>query len=138
MGYEDFVLSWEDVLHMQLLLQYFDSVEGLSKVSHDAHLYVSLDPKTVTHLKEALVMGHVRGQEDGPKKTRPPPAPLDNLKSYDLTSGESKSSNGTSSSSSSTTPKSPKLKGTSKLPPPNRRPSETRSRSSSSNTTSLV
>jgi len=132
MGYEDFILSWEDVLHMQLLLQYFDSVEGLSQVSHDAHLYVSLDPKTVTYLKEALVMGHVRGQEDGPKKTRPPPAPLANL-SDDLSSGETKSSNGTSS-----TTKSPKLKGVSKLPPPTRRPSETRSRSSSSNTTSLV
>jgi hypothetical protein len=118
---EDFVLSWEDVLHMQLLLQYFDTSYELSQVSIDSNLYLSLDPQMVQEVKARLNVGHERTAADGPKKERKPkPEP-------DVSVGRQ--------TRLGSLTKSPKP--LSKLPPPSRRPSQqnssSRGASSSSN-----
>lgn len=54
------MLTWEDVLYMQLLLQYFDSMKDIStKSSTMPTLALSLDPKSVNILRERLNVGRV-------------------------------------------------------------------------------
>jgi CHASE3 domain sensor protein len=57
MSKDSFILTWEDVLYMQLLLQYFDTQKGLSTKSHSSDLYISLDPKRVQEFKQMMNVG---------------------------------------------------------------------------------
>lgn len=109
---------------MQLLLQYFDTLEELNEEGGDVSLYLSIDPKVVKELKERITLGHVRDEKiDGikqkrplstkalPSSTTPPSAP----------STSSSSPRGSRSDSKSTKMKPKQLN---KLPPPARRPSQ--------------
>jgi hypothetical protein len=57
MDSDEFSLTWEDVLFMQLLLQYFDSQKDISVKSYESHLYISLDPRKVYELKQQFNIG---------------------------------------------------------------------------------
>jgi len=77
---DDFVLSWEDVLYMQLLLQHFDASKSmnadnannsLSRGVAGPHLLLSVDPATIALLRSKLHVGHTRGPGDPPKVVMP-------------------------------------------------------------------
>jgi len=56
---QTYVLTWEDVLYMQLLLQYFDSMKDINAKSTRPTLALSLDPKSVNILRARLNVGRV-------------------------------------------------------------------------------
>jgi hypothetical protein len=85
MSNDDFVLTWEDVLYMQLLLQHFDvqratnancannALQHRNGGAPGPSLLLSVDPATVALFRAALCVGHDRGPGDPPKR---PPRPL--------------------------------------------------------------
>jgi len=79
---DDFKLSWDDVLYLQLLLQYFDTMKGLSTKSFDSNLYISLDPKRVQELKEKFNIG--LSHHTPPCPPCPPPSSSSNSKSNSI------------------------------------------------------
>jgi hypothetical protein len=85
---EDFVLTFEDVLYLQLLLQYFDSLRATSRAPHSPAdmpcMALSLDPTTIAALKSRLTIGHYRGSADGPKKPRTM-QPVPDLREFEST-----------------------------------------------------
>ena len=83
MSGDDYVLTWEDVLYMQLLLQHFDAQKSINGDCGDQalrtrseapapQLLLSVDPGTIGLLRARLQVGHVRGPGD-PKKRPPKP-----------------------------------------------------------------
>ena len=74
MAGDDYVLTRSDVLYMQLLLQHFDSLSALTEAAASTNaprpkLYLACDPKSVSEMRKALDVGHVRTAADGPKHT---------------------------------------------------------------------
>ena len=80
---DKYVLTWEDVLYMQLLLQHFDAQKSINGDCGDQalrtrseapapQLLLSVDPGTIGLLRARLQVGHVRGPGD-PKKRPPKP-----------------------------------------------------------------
>jgi len=112
---EDYVLSFEDVLHLQLLLQYFDTETELSSVSNDNTLYLDTGASTISKLKSKIDIGHVRTNQDGPKLERKQNKFLNNSTSETSTSSSTSSSSSGSRQRTASTTKAVK--------PPPKRPS---------------
>jgi hypothetical protein len=74
MDSDEFSLTWEDVLFMQLLLQYFDSQKDISVKSYESHLYISLDPRKVYELKQQFNIGMDKNKtrSNSAKRSLPP------------------------------------------------------------------
>jgi regulator of protease activity HflC (stomatin/prohibitin superfamily) len=79
----EYVLSWSDVLYMQLLLQYFDTQRGIrydsgsgrkshkNGTTHQGILALNLGPEAVYAMRERLSVGHVRAEgETLPKPSK--------------------------------------------------------------------
>jgi len=81
MSNDDYVLDWDDVLYMQLLLQHFDAQRHISASGNAAalrlrgsggRLLLSVSPEAVQTLRKRLSVGHVRGPSDPKKHPRRP------------------------------------------------------------------
>jgi len=72
---DEFVMTFEDVLYTQLLLQHFDTMKSVSQYSADVgeepHLALSVGPEALEQMRAQLGhLGHWRTGADGPKKNR--------------------------------------------------------------------
>ncbi len=67
MAETDLVLTWNDVLYMQLLLQHFDTMKAVNKAGEEPTLALSVGPDAVERIRRQLSVGHLRGPADAPK-----------------------------------------------------------------------